>query len=74
MTFIVFAMPRSRSYWLSRFLSYEGWHCGHEEALRWALGRGSRSGRVAWQFARDWAGRTATTKPARPASARKPRT
>ncbi|MCC5856747.1 MAG: ATP-binding protein [Ectothiorhodospiraceae bacterium] len=28
-----------------------------EEALRYALGRGSRSGRVAWQFARDWAGR-----------------
>ena len=28
-----------------------------EEALRWALGRGSRNGRVAWQFARDWAGR-----------------
>ncbi len=27
------------------------------EALRWALQRGSRSGRVAWQFARDWAGR-----------------
>jgi uncharacterized protein len=27
------------------------------EALRWALSRGSRSGRVAWQFARDWAGR-----------------
>ena len=26
-------------------------------ALRYALGRGSRSGRVAWQFARDWAGR-----------------
>jgi hypothetical protein len=26
-------------------------------ALRWALHRGSRSGRVAWQFARDWAGR-----------------
>lgn len=25
-------------------------------ALQWALGRGSRSGRVAWQFARDWAG------------------
>ena len=23
----------------------------------WALGRGSRSGRVAWQFARDFAGR-----------------
>lgn len=28
-----------------------------EEALRWALQRGSRSGRVAWQFARDWIGR-----------------
>lgn len=28
-----------------------------EEALQWALGRGSRSGRVAWHFARDWAGR-----------------
>lgn len=27
------------------------------EALRFALQRGSRSGRVAWQFARDWAGR-----------------
>jgi hypothetical protein len=33
------------------------------EALNWALGRGSRSGRVAWQFARDLAGRqTPTTK------------
>jgi predicted AAA+ superfamily ATPase len=27
-----------------------------KEALRWALQRGSRSGRVAWQFARDWIG------------------
>ena len=27
------------------------------DALRWALERGSRSGRVAWQFARDWAGK-----------------
>jgi predicted AAA+ superfamily ATPase len=27
------------------------------DALRFALERGSRSGRVAWQFARDWAGR-----------------
>jgi predicted AAA+ superfamily ATPase len=27
-------------------------------ALQWAMQRGSRSGRVAWQFARDWAGRT----------------
>lgn len=30
------------------------------EALVWALERGSRSGRVAWQFARDYAGRHAT--------------
>ena len=30
------------------------------EALRWALQRGSRSGRIAWQFARDWAGKHAT--------------
>jgi predicted AAA+ superfamily ATPase len=27
-----------------------------QAALQWALARGSRSGRVAWQFARDWAG------------------
>ena len=25
-------------------------------ALQWSLGRGARNGRVAWQFARDWAG------------------
>lgn len=29
------------------------------EALVWALERGSRSGRVAWQFSRDFAGRSA---------------
>jgi predicted AAA+ superfamily ATPase len=28
-----------------------------EEALQWSMQRGSRSGRVAYQFARDWAGR-----------------
>ncbi len=27
------------------------------DALRWALQRGSRSGRIAWQFARDYAGK-----------------
>jgi len=35
--------------------------CGSEDfvraALQWSLGRGARSGRTAWQFARDWAGR-----------------
>jgi len=30
-----------------------------EEALQWSLQRGSRSGRVAYQFARDWAGKHA---------------
>ena len=33
------------------------------DALRWALQRGSRSGRVAWQFARDYAGRLAEAAP-----------
>jgi predicted AAA+ superfamily ATPase len=32
------------------------------EALQWALQRGSRSGRVAWHFARDWAGRRQTSR------------
>jgi predicted AAA+ superfamily ATPase len=41
------------------------------DALRWALERGSRSGRVAWQFARDWAGTHALTA-ARPAKKAKP--
>ena len=33
-----------------------------EEAVQWALSRGSRSGRVAWQFARDQAGRKAVAR------------
>jgi predicted AAA+ superfamily ATPase len=33
-----------------------------EESLQWALQRGSRSGRVAYQFARDWAGKHAKRK------------
>jgi predicted AAA+ superfamily ATPase len=33
------------------------------EALQWALQRGSRSGRVAWHFARDWAGRHGVSEP-----------
>ncbi|MDY6943154.1 MAG: ATP-binding protein [Pseudomonadota bacterium] len=32
-----------------------------QAALAWALERGSRSGRVAWQFARDWTGQTNNT-------------
>ena len=37
------------------------------EALVWALERGSRSGRVAYQFARDYAGQHATTAASAPA-------
>jgi predicted AAA+ superfamily ATPase len=41
-----------------RALGYTGWNEETEKsALRWALNRASRSGRVAQQFARDWAGR-----------------
>lgn len=46
-------------YWLDRFrIVVRDWEAVRLEALRWALLRGSRSGRCAWQFARDWAGRT----------------
>jgi len=46
------------AHWLRSFGADEAAIAGVErEALNWALGRGSRSGRVAWQFARDWAGR-----------------
>jgi len=37
------------------------WQQAHPESLVWALERGSRSGRVAYQFARDFAGRTGTS-------------
>lgn len=43
--------------WLAYFGIHEMAPSLREAALRFALGRGSRSGRVAWQFARDWAGR-----------------
>ena len=32
--FVIFALPRSRTAWLSTFLSYGGWHCGHDELRR----------------------------------------
>lgn len=42
--------------WLKSFGASAGETAAAErEALNWALGRGSRSGRVAWQFAKDWA-------------------
>jgi hypothetical protein len=37
------------------------WEQAHPESLVWALERGSRSGRVAYQFARDFAGRLGVT-------------
>ncbi len=46
----------------AHWLQHHGWQQGMTDevrraALQWALGRGSRSGRVAGQFARDWCGR-----------------
>jgi len=44
-------------HWLTHFgCSEKQIEDARGDALRWALERGSRSGRVAWQFARDWAG------------------
>ena len=44
--------------WLANFgIAHAGAEAVRQAALQWALQRGSRSGRVAWQFARDWAGR-----------------
>lgn len=48
-------------HWLKTFdVSFN--ETAREESLQWSLQRGSRSGRVAYQFARDWAGRHAKTK------------
>ena len=46
----------------AHWLAQHGWRQGMTDearmaALQWALSRGSRSGRVAGQFARDWCGR-----------------
>jgi predicted AAA+ superfamily ATPase len=49
------------AHWLKTFgCSDKDAEEAHHEALQWALLRGSRSGRVAYQFARDWAGKQAT--------------
>lgn len=45
-------------YWLQQLGVEQFTEQARSEALRWAQARGSRSGRAAWQFARDWAGRT----------------
>lgn len=43
-------------HWLQHFGIRRFTPKARQAALQFALGRGSRSGRVAWQFARDWAG------------------
>jgi predicted AAA+ superfamily ATPase len=46
------------AHWLASFgCTPEQIDAARIEALQWALQRGSRSGRVAWQFAKDYAGR-----------------
>ncbi|HEX5611415.1 MAG TPA: ATP-binding protein [Burkholderiales bacterium] len=46
------------AHWLKTFgCAPRETEAAREEALQWSLQRGSRSGRVAYQFARDWAGR-----------------
>lgn len=46
------------NHWLGEFgVPADAIPAARGDALQWALLRGSRSGRVAWQFARDYAGR-----------------
>jgi predicted AAA+ superfamily ATPase len=48
------------AHWLESFgCTPEQIEAARGGALQWALGRGSRSGRVAWQFAKDYAGKLA---------------
>lgn len=50
-------------HWLKHYRATRGGRSNiRRAALQWALERGARNGRVAWQFARDWAGRTALTQ------------
>jgi predicted AAA+ superfamily ATPase len=47
------------AHWLEVFGCHKGdIDAVRQEAIQWALLRGSRSGRVAWQFARDFSGRS----------------
>jgi hypothetical protein len=59
-------------HWLGEFgMSPQQIEGARAEALQWTLMRGSRSGRVAWQFARDYAGRHGKKPVRRPAPAPK---
>ncbi|QDX82138.1 AAA family ATPase [Denitratisoma sp. DHT3] len=56
------------NHWLATFgVGPKQIKAARAEALLWSLSRGARSGRVAWQFARDYAGKTKSSR--RPASA-----
>lgn len=51
----------------AHWLQHHGWTAGMTEEIRsaclqWSLSRGSRSGRVAGQFARDWCGQHSTQR------------
>ncbi|NDA85103.1 MAG: DUF815 domain-containing protein, partial [Burkholderiaceae bacterium] len=51
------------AHWLAHFgLSDKAIEAARPEALVWALERGSRSGRVAWQFAKHWVGSQSSKK------------
>jgi len=46
--------------WLRHYgFAPDAFEAMREQAVQWSLSRGSRSGRIAWQFARDQAGRRA---------------
>jgi predicted AAA+ superfamily ATPase len=50
------------AHWLAHFgCNTQQIEAAQPDALRWALQRGSRSGRVAWQFAKDHAGKAGET-------------
>lgn len=52
------------AHWLASFgVPEEAIDGARPAALQWALMRGSRSGRVAWQFARDFAGQCEDPRP-----------
>ncbi len=60
LSFYGFSQPEyltAARHWLAQFGVPDWTDEVEREALQWALGRGARSGRIAWQFARDWAGR-----------------
>jgi predicted AAA+ superfamily ATPase len=51
------------AHWLKTFgCAAKEIEAAREDTLQWSLQRGSRSGRVAYQFARDWAGKHAKKK------------